>query len=123
VQPAEVVDSASTRQPTDPEQETEDFILLQSAISKTYRQKLLEFRRTVTPATLASMRAGLPPEHLPQLEMILREAAELGEDDEFEPFGSAAGPDAGASPLELSDEEQLAMDMLRDASLPSDFLR
>jgi hypothetical protein len=55
--------------------------------------------------------------------MILREAAELGEDDEFEPFGSAAGPDAGASPLELSDEEQLAMDMLRDASLPSDFLR
>lgn len=115
VQPAEFEDASSSRQqPARPDEDAaEEFLLLQGAISKNYRQKLLEFRRTVTPDMLDDIRAGLPPEHHAQLELILAEAAALGPEDDA---ALGAGEDA------LTREEQLAWEVLQDPSTPMDFM-
>ena len=115
VQPADFRESRSRQQAAqEGEDAAEEFLLLQSAISKTYRQKLLQFRRTVTPDMLDSIRAGLPPEHHPQLEMIMREAAALGPEDD-----AMLGAEADA----LTHEEQLAWEVLQDPDTPADFMR
>ena len=96
VRPAEVVSSSTASSsssnsssgrppgPAQPERwdeedlkESQDFLVMQSAISKTYRRKLLEFRRSVTPDQLDGVRASLPPEHWPELDRVWREAQAL----------------------------------------------
>ncbi|KAI8465536.1 MAG: hypothetical protein J3K34DRAFT_84718 [Monoraphidium minutum] len=150
VQPAEVVESRSgpPQQPEPPAgqwgpfQDDEAFLLIDGAISKTYRNKLLEFRRALaaSPELLEGMLASLPPEHRPQFDAILAEAAALGPDDELPggPWGEEGGGGAaageeggedasgggggGEDPYALTREEELAWQMLSDASLPADFM-
>lgn len=125
--PAELIEDAqgSPRSPSTSswdegdEDAAEELLLLQSAIDKAYRLKLLQFRRAATPAAIADIRASLPPQHRPQLEAILREAAGLADGgDGLEDLG-------GFDALELTEEEAAALDALGDSGavegLPGDF--
>ncbi len=131
MQPAEVIGSgsspptAASPQQLDEEadlleQGEEEFLLLQSAISKTYRAKLLEFRRTMTPDVLESVRASLPPEHQPDLDLILQEVAALDSEEEDE---EGAHDDEGIDGLSLTAAEAAALEVLEDPMLPTHFLR
>lgn len=115
MQPAEVVEPG---QPA--EDDAEYYLMLQSAISKSYKQKLLEFRRTMTPELIDSVRASLPPEHLMQLDQILREVALL-EEEESQP--SVVADQSEDGPYALTPEEHVAWEVLQDESVPNDFLR
>jgi len=119
VHPAEVVEpdfrsllAAQQQEQQEALQSSDEFLILQSAISKTHRAKLLEFRRTMTPELVENVRASLPPQHRQDLEQILREVSELGEDDED-----------GEGLLDLTPEEEAAWAALQDPSVPADFLR
>jgi hypothetical protein len=114
----------------------DELLLVQSAIGKQYRAKLLEFRAAMTPEALDALRARLPPEHAAGLEEIIAEARALDGGDE-PPLTAAeatsawaarkrellAGGGAGAGGLELTPAEQAAWDALQEETLPDDFLR
>lgn len=124
IQPAELVSPAAPQGGGDPGGDEPDeaarLLLLQAAIDKTYRARLRTFRDTVasSPAALADMRASLPPDALPQLEELLREAAALGAETPEERGG---GPAAMARE-ELSPEEAAVLELLEEAALPDDLL-
>jgi hypothetical protein len=128
----EASQSRSPQQPADEPDAEEAFLLLQSAISKQYMAKLIEFRRNMTPEALDSIRALLPPEEHAELDAIIREAQALGGGDEA-PLSEAerrwaqqraelleAGIDA--ADLELTPDEVAAWDAFQDPSMPEDFL-
>jgi hypothetical protein len=95
VRPAEVADESPAPDALSDEQE--QVLLLQSAINKTYRHKLLEFRRSVTPDMLDGMRATMPPELVPELDALLREAAALSDDEVAEFEAATAAAEAAAA--------------------------
>ncbi|GBF98107.1 hypothetical protein Rsub_10853 [Raphidocelis subcapitata] len=114
VQPAEVVDESPAQDALSEEQE--QVLLLQSAINKTYRHKLLEFRRSVTPDMLNGMRATLPPELVPELDAILREAAALSDDEVAEFESALAASEASAASPAAVEAEVLATTAASEAA-------
>jgi hypothetical protein len=97
-------------------EEQEQVLLLQSAINKTYRHKLLEFRRSVTPDMLNGMRATLPPELVPELDAILREAAALSDDEVAEFESALAASEASAASPAAVEAEVLATTAASEAA-------
>lgn len=111
---------------------------MQSAIGKTYRRKLLEFRQSVpTLEELERVRAGLPQEHWPELEQVWREASALWDEEEALRVSRGGGSsstssssiggggdtvDAIGADFELTPDEELAIAALQESTLPDGFL-
>jgi hypothetical protein len=85
---------------------------LQSAVDKSYKQKLLELRKVLTPETIADLRANTPPEQRAELDSILFDIQQLDGIDEA---------DIEASVRLTEEEQQYVQAAQQDSVLPNTF--
>lgn len=83
---------------------------LQQVIDKTYKDKLREFKRALTPELLAELQSSLPVDQLQPLQEMLDEMRDLPEDD------------GGSEGVTLTQEEQQVIEQFSHSlDLPEDF--